>query len=170
MIHCLIICQAPGALVVVVLFPTLQPASTMFLSFMSSCYNHFYIGGVGVYMFGDCSRSILCGSVHYCCSHNCCICPLSWRWSRNCCAWGLGDKYRFGRVDLENRTLVCCGGVLESYYVGGCDGCRYVGLIYCGIRARNVEPGVSGHDISLAVSIWRTWPWFLIAVDWSHSV
>ena len=31
-----------------------------------------------------------------------------------------------------------------------------LGLIYCGVRARTVAPGVSGRDIALPASIWRT--------------
>ena len=45
-----------------------------------------------------------------------------------------------------------------------------LGLIYCGVRAITVEPGVLGSDILLVALIWRTWPWFLVAVDWSHSL
>ena len=37
-------------------------------------------------------------------------------------------RYPVDRIDLENRTLVSCGGVLDSCYVGGGDGCRYVGV------------------------------------------
>ena len=36
--------------------------------------------------------------------------------------------YCVGRVDLENRTLVSCGGGLEAECVGGVDGCKYVGV------------------------------------------
>ena len=43
-------------------------------------------------------------------------------------------------------------------------------LIYCCVRARTVAPGVSGHDIMLAASIWRNGTWFLVEVDWIHSV
>ena len=32
--------------------------------------------------------------------------------------------YCVGRVDLENRTLVSCGGGLEAECVGGGNGCR----------------------------------------------
>ena len=53
---------------------------------------------------------------------------LSWHRSRNCCAWGLGARYRVGRIILDNRTLVSCGGGLNSYCVGGGDGFRYVGV------------------------------------------
>ena len=45
-----------------------------------------------------------------------------------------------------------------------------LGLIYCGIRDGTVTLGVLGRNIVLAVSIWRTGPWFIVAVDWSHSV
>ena len=45
-----------------------------------------------------------------------------------------------------------------------------LGLIYCGVGARTVTPGVLGHDIALATSIWRNGTWFLVAVDWIHSV
>ena len=54
--------------------------------------------------------------------------PLSWRWSQNCCAWGLGTWYRIFRVDLVNRILVYCGRVLLYFFVGDGDGCRYVGV------------------------------------------
>ena len=53
---------------------------------------------------------------------------LSWRWSRNCRAWGLGTRSHVRRADSENRTLVSCGGGLESYCVDGGGGCRYVGI------------------------------------------
>ena len=43
-------------------------------------------------------------------------------------------------------------------------------LIYCGVRAGTVAPGVSGHEIMLAVSIWKTGPWFLVVVAWSRGV
>ena len=49
-------------------------------------------------------------------------------------------------------------------------GIGMLGLIYCGIRARTVAPEVLGSDITLAASIFRTGPWFLVAVAWSHSV
>ena len=42
------------------------------------------------------------------------------------------------------------------------------GLVYYGVRAGNVAPGVLEHDIALAASIWRTGPWFLVTVAWSH--
>ena len=45
-----------------------------------------------------------------------------------------------------------------------------LGLIYCGVGSRTVDTGVSGHDILFAASIWRTEPWFLVVVCWSHSV
>ena len=45
-----------------------------------------------------------------------------------------------------------------------------LGLIYCGFRSITFDPGVSGCDISLAALILITWPWFLVAVAWSHSV
>ena len=45
-----------------------------------------------------------------------------------------------------------------------------LGLIYRGYWAKKSKPGVSRRDISLAALIWRTWPWFLVAVAWSHGV
>ena len=45
-----------------------------------------------------------------------------------------------------------------------------LGLIYCGIRAGTVAPGVSGSDITLSVLIWRTGPWFFVAVAWNHDM
>ena len=39
---------------------------------------------------------------------------LSLRQSQNSRAWGIGTRYRVGRVNLENQTLVYCGGGLES--------------------------------------------------------
>ena len=54
--------------------------------------------------------------------------------------------------------------------MGGGDECKYVWLIYHGVTARTAKPGVSGHNILLAASIWRNRRWFLVAVAWSHSV
>ena len=45
-----------------------------------------------------------------------------------------------------------------------------LGLMYRGVGAGTVAPGVLGRDIVLAASIWRTGPWFLVAVASSHSV
>ena len=45
-----------------------------------------------------------------------------------------------------------------------------LGLIYCSIRARTFEPGVSGRNISLAASIWRILPWFILELACSHGV
>ena len=45
-----------------------------------------------------------------------------------------------------------------------------LGLMYRGVGAGTVVPGVLGRDIALAASIWRTGPWFLVAVAWSHRV
>ena len=45
-----------------------------------------------------------------------------------------------------------------------------LGLIYCGVVARTVAPRVLGRNIALAMLTWRTGLWFLVAVDWSHSV
>ena len=42
--------------------------------------------------------------------------------------------------------------------------------LYLGVGARTIVPGVSGRDIALAALIWRTGPWFIVAVDWSNSV
>ena len=44
------------------------------------------------------------------------------------------------------------------------------GLIYRGARSGIVAPGFSGSEITLATLIWRTGPWFLVAVAWIHSV
>ena len=45
-----------------------------------------------------------------------------------------------------------------------------LGLIYRGVLARTVVPRVSGHDITLAASIWITGTWFLVEVDCSDGV
>ena len=45
-----------------------------------------------------------------------------------------------------------------------------LGLIYRGVLARTVAPGVLGQDIELAASTCRTGPWVCVAVAWSHSV
>ena len=45
-----------------------------------------------------------------------------------------------------------------------------LGLIYFGVRAGTVAIGVLGCDIALVASIWRSEPWFLVAVAWIHSV
>ena len=45
-----------------------------------------------------------------------------------------------------------------------------LGLILCGVVAGTVAPGISGGDIALAASIWRTGTWFLVAVAWSYSL
>ena len=39
-----------------------------------------------------------------------------------------------------------------------------LGLVYCGVGAGTVSPGVYVHDIALAALTWRTGPWFLVAV------
>ena len=57
-----------------------------------------------------------------------------------------------------------CSVWLVVMYVG------MLGLVYCGVGAGTVAPGVLGHDIALAASTWRTGPWFIDVVDWSHSV
>ena len=41
--------------------------------------------------------------------------------------------------------------------------CHVVGAI-------TVDPGVSGSNILFAVLIWGIRPWFLVALDWIHSV
>ena len=43
-------------------------------------------------------------------------------------------------------------------------------FIYCGFGYRTVEPNILGRNNSLAASIWRTRPLFLVEVAWSHSV
>ena len=43
-------------------------------------------------------------------------------------------------------------------------------ILYTGVGARTVAPGVSGRDIVLAASIWIIGPWFLVVVYWIHSV
>ena len=45
-----------------------------------------------------------------------------------------------------------------------------LGLISSGFRVKTVAPGVSGSDITLAASIWRTATWFIVAVALIHSV
>ena len=45
-----------------------------------------------------------------------------------------------------------------------------LGLIYRGIRSRTVALEVLGRDILLAASIFRTRPWFLVPMAWSHGV
>ena len=45
-----------------------------------------------------------------------------------------------------------------------------LGLFYHGIISRTVTPGVLGHNIKLDALNWRTTPWSLVAVAWSHSV
>ena len=40
-----------------------------------------------------------------------------------------------------------------------------VSVLYIGVRVGTVTPGVSGRNITLAMSIWRIGPWFLVAVD-----
>ena len=45
-----------------------------------------------------------------------------------------------------------------------------LGLIYFGVGAGTFVPGVSGSDIVLVTSNWKTKPWFLVAVSWIHSV
>ena len=45
-----------------------------------------------------------------------------------------------------------------------------LGLIYPGVRDRTVAPGVSGRDITLVASTWRTGTWFIVVATWSHSV
>ena len=49
----------------------------------------------------------------------------------------------------------------------------HVGMLrldYRGVGAGTVAPWVSGRDIVLATSYWRTGPWFLVVVAWSHIV
>ena len=41
-------------------------------------------------------------------------------------------------------------------------------ILYLGVGARTVTPGVSGQYIPLATFIWRTVPCFLVSVYWSH--
>ena len=43
-------------------------------------------------------------------------------------------------------------------------------VLYLGIGAVTVLHGVSERNIALAASIFRTVLWFLVDVDWSHSV
>ena len=45
-----------------------------------------------------------------------------------------------------------------------------LGLIYCGVGYGIVAPGVLGRNMALSASTWRTGPWFLVAVAWSHRV
>ena len=43
-------------------------------------------------------------------------------------------------------------------------------VLYLGIGAGTVTPGVSGRNIALVASIWRTRPWFIVVASWSHIV
>ena len=43
-------------------------------------------------------------------------------------------------------------------------------ILYLGVRAENFTPGVSGHDLTLAVLIFITGTWFIVSVVWSRSV
>ena len=45
-----------------------------------------------------------------------------------------------------------------------------LGLSYFGVRDGTVTPGVSGCNIALDVLIWIIRTFFLVEVDWSHSV
>ena len=45
-----------------------------------------------------------------------------------------------------------------------------LGLIYRGVGDGTIAPGVSCRNIMLATSTSRNGPWFLVAVDWSHSL
>ena len=54
--------------------------------------------------------------------------------------------------------------------MGGFDRCSMLGLIYRGVGARTVAPGVLGHYIVLDTLTWRTGYWFLVAVYWSNIV
>ena len=123
-----------------------------------------------MYSLSDCGGIIICASVCYCRSRNCRICTLSWHQIRNCCNWGLGTRYHADHVNLDKRPLVSYGGGLRfSVWVVVMD-LGMLGLIYRSVRARNVDPGVSGRDVALDASIWRTGPWFLVTVAWSHGV
>ena len=43
-------------------------------------------------------------------------------------------------------------------------------VLYLGVRAGNVAPGILGQNIVLAALIWIILPWFLVAVAWSNIV
>ena len=45
-----------------------------------------------------------------------------------------------------------------------------LGSVYHGVGAGTVVPGLSGCDIALTTSTWRTVTSFIVAVDCSHSV
>ena len=111
------------------------------------------IGGVVVYDLSDCDGSVLRCSVRYRRSRNCRVCPLSLYRSRNCRAWDL--KSDITLAALIWRTvywfLVAVAwdhSVWVAVIVVG-----MLGLIYRGVRAGTVAPGVSGRDIALAASI-----------------
>ena len=45
-----------------------------------------------------------------------------------------------------------------------------VSVLYLDSGSRIVTPGVLGHDLTLASSIWITGIWCIVSVDLSHSV
>ena len=45
-----------------------------------------------------------------------------------------------------------------------------LGLVYCGSGSWTVAHGVSARNILFSASTWRTRPWFIVALDWSHSM
>ena len=45
-----------------------------------------------------------------------------------------------------------------------------VSVLYLGVGAGTITPGLSGHGIVLASSMWIIRPWFIVEVDWSHSM
>ena len=43
-------------------------------------------------------------------------------------------------------------------------------VLYLGVRAVIVTPGVLEHNLVLAASIWSSWTWFIVAVEWKDRV
>ena len=43
-------------------------------------------------------------------------------------------------------------------------------VLYLGIRAGTVKPGVSGRNITLAEYIWKIRRWFIVEMAWCHIV
>ena len=43
-------------------------------------------------------------------------------------------------------------------------------VLYLGVEAGTIVPGVSRRNIALVASIWRIGPWFLVNVAWIHNV
>ena len=91
---------------------------------------------------------------------------------------GVGDRIVMPRVlgrDLALASLIWRNGIWFIVVVD-CSPSVWVvlldvgmlGLVYCGFGSGTVMTGVLGRDIALTTSTWRTGPWFLVAVAWSH--